>query len=282
MRDIPGLTQLLDRVGATAPEPPRFRFHGNRNPANRQRTPILDQAPSVAVSDGVAKLRLFEPIDDWGGVWGVSAQEFVEVVDSLDDSVTEIRLHINSPGGMVWEALAILNTLRSHPARLVAVVDGIAASAASFIACAADETIMAPNTQLMIHDASAICAGDSADMRDVADLLDQVSDNIASIYATKVGTEVKAMRDAMRAETWYTAQEAVDAGLADSIAGAEEAEEPAAKVDVSGVGAKYASREEAPPPPAAKAAPVAPAANERDARFRARRHAANEKRFAAA
>ena len=284
MRDIPGLHPLLDRAAARAEQPPKYRFHGHRSPKDRQRTPILGQTPSAAVKDGVAKLRLYEPIDSWGGPWGVSALEFLETLDDLPDSVEEIRLHINSPGGEVWEALAILNSLRAHDSKLVAVVDGIAASCASFIACAADETIMSPNTQLMIHDAWGLCIGNAGDMRSTGDLLDQISDNIASIYADKSGGTTAAWRATMLDEGWYSAQEAVDVGLADSVAGQEVEGDPADGFDLKGIGMKYAGRAEAPAPDATTQAtdpapaPDAAAYEERRARMQQRRHARNASR----
>lgn len=289
MRDIPGLNPLLDRAASRAEQPPKFRFHGSRSPKSRTRTPILGATPSGVVKDGVAKLRLYEPIDSWGGYWGVSALEFLDVLDELPDDVETLELHINSPGGEVWEALAILNSLRQHDAKLVAVVDGIAASCASFIACAADETIMSPNTQLMIHDAWGLCVGNAGDMRGTADLLDQVSDNIASIYADKSGDSTESWRAIMLDEGWYNAQEAVDAGLADKVAGQETEDDtdPADAFDLKGLGLKYAGRAEAPAPAASgeksaddadAPAPDAAALEERRRRFEARqrkeRHAA--------
>jgi ATP-dependent protease ClpP protease subunit len=285
MRDIPGLsTGLLERASMRARnDAPTFRFHGSKAPANRTRTPIVASEPSSKVLDGVATMRLYEPIDSWGGPWGISALEFLDSLDEIGDDVSEIRLHINSPGGEVWEALAILNSLRAHPARLVAIVDGIAASAASFIACAADETIMAKNTQLMIHDAAGICLGNAKDMHQFGDLLDQISDNIATIYADKSGTSLDDTRAAMLAETWYLPQEALDAGLIDSIEGDDAEEEPAASFDLKGVGAKYASRAEAPAPAARTATPPADEAGTTDRRVRLqqRRHALNQERATA-
>jgi hypothetical protein len=132
--------------------------------------------------------------------WGVSAKEFAAVLDELGPNVTQIDLRINSPGGEAMEGVAILNLLRSHPAKVVATVDGLAASAASFIAAGADETIMARNSQLMIHDAWGLCVGNAQDMKDLADALDKLSDNIASIYADKAGGTIEGLahRDAGR------------------------------------------------------------------------------------
>lgn len=149
--------------------------------------------------------------------WGdsVSASSFVREFAAIDSD--RIELHVNSPGGDVWEGIAIANAIRGHRAHVVATVDAIAASAASFIATAADELVMARNSELMIHDAMGIVVGNAADMRDFVARLDTVSDNIASMYAEKAGGTVEEWRDVMRAETWYSAEEAVAAGLADSI-----------------------------------------------------------------
>lgn len=204
-----------------------------------------------------AVIRLYDAIGGW---FGVTAKQFVSELDQLD--VDEIELHINSPGGIVWDGVAIRNALRQHPARVVSVVDGIAASAASFIALAADEVVMAPNSELMIHDASAICWGWARDMEKAAQDLHRVSRNIASMYAAKAGGTVEGWRELMLAETWYSAEEAVEAGLADRVDTDEdpaETEQAKNAFDLSSVFA-YAGRSAA-PPPAALAAPALPAAS---------------------
>lgn len=178
--------------------------------------------PSVKVDGTTATLRLFDPIDSWGEWWGMSAKELATAIDELPSHIATIELLINSPGGDVFDGLAMVNVLRAHPARTRAVVQGIAASAASFIACAADECVMAPNSTMMIHDAFALCVGNADDMLALAAVLDQASGNLAEIYAAKAGKSVDEMRAAMKAETWYTAGEAVAAGLADSIAASAE------------------------------------------------------------
>lgn len=226
------------------PDDLRYRFHGRVAPDTRARTPILAEVPPPEVADGIATMRIYDPIDSWGGYWGVSAKEFVTALDEIGDA-GEIHLHINSPGGEVFEGIAILNALRNHPARVVAIVDGLAASAASFIATGADEVVMGRNTELMIHDAWGIAIGPAADMRDMAKRLDQLSDNIASVYAAKAGGTVPDWREAMLAETWYSAQEAVDAGLADRVEGAADDEAKNA-IDLSMF--KHAGRAEAPDP----------------------------------
>lgn len=220
----------------------RYRFRGSVMPSAGARASIL--TPDLTEEGTAATLRLFDPIDSWGGEWGVSAKEFAEALDALPETVERITMHINSPGGEVFEAIAILNTLRGHRARVTAVVDGLAASAASVLATGVDELIMGGNTQLMIHDAWGVCRGNSADMADMASLLDRLSDNIAAIYAAKAGTDVAQWRAAMRAETWFSAEEAVAAGLADSVA--TPAPQPAAQFDLSGF--RYQGRTNAPKP----------------------------------
>jgi ATP-dependent Clp endopeptidase proteolytic subunit ClpP len=250
------------------PTGPVYRFHGRKRPDAGSRTPILDHADVVSAEDGVATLRIYDPIDSWGGEWGVSAKEFAKALDTLPEETAEIRLHINSPGGEVYEGLAILNSLRNHKARVVAVVDGLAASAASFIATGADEVVMGRNTQLMIHDAWGLCVGASIDMRDMADRLDKISDNIASVYAEKAGGTKADWRGHMLAETWYDAEEAVAAGLADRVEG--EADEDARnRFDLSIF--QHAGREDAPTPPPLPEHQAEPAPrNDRGARLRAR------------
>jgi ClpP class serine protease len=125
-----------------------------------------------------------------------------------------IELHINSPGGDVWDGIAIYNALCNHPASVLSYVDGIAASAASFIAQAGGKVSIARNGTMMIHDAEGICIGNAADMTEMADLLDKASNNIADIYAQRCSTVLQ-WRKAMKATSWYVGQEAVDAGLAD-------------------------------------------------------------------
>lgn len=236
-----------------------FRFRGQVMPQPGSRASVLAFAPTSEDDSGVATLRLYDPIDSYGEYWGVSAKEFAVALAALPTDTQEIRLHINSPGGEVFEAVAILNQLRQHRARVVAIVDGIAASAASFLAAGADETIMAPNSTLMVHDAWGICVGNAADMRDLGDLLDKLSDNIASIYSAKAGGSIEDWRSVMLAEAWFTADEAVAAGLADSIDGVAEAEAENA-FDLSQF--RYAGRAEAPPPLIPKHDPSAAAAAE--------------------
>lgn len=210
---------------------------------------------------GTAKVLIYDEI----GYWGVTASDLVAELDKLD--VANIDLRLNSPGGDVFDGMAIYNALRNHPARVVATVDGLAASAASFIAMAADEVVMEKTGTMMIHDAISLAIGNAGDMRETADLLDKMSNTIADIYATKSGRDAAGYRDMMRAETWFNATEAVDAGLADRVAGADDATDAddgqaldvAARWDLSIF--SFAGRDQAPAPviPAQVTTPVATA-----------------------
>lgn len=196
----------------------QYRFRGSIAPTAEVKRPV--RAEVTAGTDGTTgTLHIDDVIDSWGGFWGISAREFNAALAELGD-VNQIQLHINSPGGEVFEGVAILNALRRHPANVTAVVDGLAASAASFIAVGADKTVMGPNSQLMIHDAWGIEIGPAADMHAMGDRLDKLSDNIASMYAGKAGGEIADWRALMVTETWYSDSEAVAAGLADEIEGA--------------------------------------------------------------
>lgn len=245
----------------------RYRFHG-RIPPKGGRPPLAFIAPvEGAAEDGVATLRLYDPVDSWGGDWGVSAKEFADALDGLPAGTREIRLHINSPGGEVFEGLAILNVLRRHEARVTTVVDGLAASIASVIAMGGDEVVMARNSELMIHDAWGICMGNAEDMRTLAATLDHLSDNVASAYAGKAGGELAHWRDLMLAETWFSADEAVSAGLADRV----ESAAPAAENHFDLTTFRYAGRAGAPTPGAAAAAAAADDRLEMRHRLNARR-----------
>lgn len=151
---------------------------------------------------------------EWFGS-GISAEGLIEELSNI--SANTINVRINSPGGDLFEAVAIYNTLVSHPATINVYVDALAASAASIIAMAGDSITMMVGSQMMIHDALGIEMGNAAEMRAFADFLDKQSDNIASIYKAKAGGEVKDWRAIMLAETWMFADEAVQMGLADGI-----------------------------------------------------------------
>jgi ATP-dependent protease ClpP protease subunit len=129
-----------------------------------------------------------------------------------------IQLRINSPGGDVFEGIAIYNLLRAQRKPIDVFVDGIAASAASVIAMAGDTITMGTATMMMIHNAWTIAVGDAREMRKTADLLDSIGASISECYVKQSGKTAAEVQAIMDAETWLGAQQCVDEGFATAIA----------------------------------------------------------------
>ena len=146
---------------------------------------------------------------------GVNAEDFVKAINGLD--VKTIHLRVNSPGGDVFDARAIQTALKAHPARVVAHIDGMAASAAAFLVMAADEVEMARGAFFMIHNAWTVARGDARELRQVADLLDKVNASILEDFARKTGLENDLITEMMDAETWLNADEALEWGFVDRV-----------------------------------------------------------------
>jgi ATP-dependent Clp endopeptidase proteolytic subunit ClpP len=163
------------------------------------------------LAEGEAVVRIYDEIWDLG----VNALDLAADLDSID--ADHIRVEINSPGGSVFDGIAIYNALRNHPAHVTTRVDGIAASIASVIAQAGDTRIMVTGSQMMIHNAWGMTVGDRQDHTDMAGVLAQQDEVIASIYAARSGKPADEFRALMDAETWLTAERAVEAGLADEV-----------------------------------------------------------------
>lgn len=177
----------------------------------------------------------------------VDARQFASEVASIDADAFSVR--INSPGGDLYDGLAMLNALRAHPAHVTTVVDGMAASAASFIAIGGGDTVIArKHSELMIHNASLAVQGNAAELSRKVDDLNRVSESMAQMYAEKAGSDIGMWREAMSAETWFTAEEALEAGLVDEVSDAREGKK--AQVSAFSMSAfHYAGRADAPPPP---------------------------------
>ena len=170
---------------------------------------------NAAGEDGdVAEVVIYDVISSW---WGVSSSQILRELKAI--TTPKIVVRLNSPGGEIHEGWGIYNALRTHRATVEVRVDALAASSASVIAMAGDKIIMAKPSTLMIHDAWGGTVGPAEDHRKNADVLDQLSDQIAGVYADRAGGSVREWRDRMLEETWYTEAEAVAAGLADEIAG---------------------------------------------------------------
>jgi ATP-dependent protease ClpP protease subunit len=163
------------------------------------------------VNAAVPKVYVYDVI----GGYDNDSSEFVQAIHGI--TAKAFDLHINSPGGFVYDAVSMYEAVKSHPATVTTHIDGLAASAASFLALDGDTVQIAKAGRMMIHDAQGVGIGSPADMREYADLLDAVSNDIAGYYADKAGGKPAAWRSAMSATTWYSAGEAVDAGLADRV-----------------------------------------------------------------
>ncbi len=162
-----------------------------------------------------AEIRIYDVI----GSWGISASAFVADLASITAKTINVRL--NTPGGEVFDGTAIYNALKAHSSRVVMHIDGVAASAGSFIAMSGDEIRMADNAYLMIHNARGGVMGEADEMRAYADVLEKINGNIADMYAKKAGKDRGYWATLMDAETWFTAEEAKAEGLVDSVVAAD-------------------------------------------------------------
>jgi ATP-dependent protease ClpP protease subunit len=140
-----------------------------------------------------------------------------------------VLVTINSPGGNAFEGIAMYNLLREHKGSVTVNVIGIAASAASIIAMAGDTIKMGEATQMMIHSSHGIVIGNQEDMREFADLLDQMDKSVAAVYAARSGKTEDEVLEMMRAETWMTGKDAVAQGFADVMVPAEKKKAKAAQ-----------------------------------------------------
>ena len=159
---------------------------------------------------------------DWLSDSGIVAVDFVKELADLN--VKTIHLRINSPGGSPFDAQAMKVALEQHPAQVISYIDSLAASAASIVALAGDEIEIAEGGFFMIHKAMGLAIGNSDDMTDMAERLEKVDGVLAADYQKKSGQKKAQIEEWMKAETWFTAQEALDAGFADKIFEGKEAE----------------------------------------------------------
>jgi ATP-dependent Clp endopeptidase proteolytic subunit ClpP len=163
------------------------------------------------------------------GAFGIPAKAFLDELRALGP-VAQLTVRINSPGGSVFDGVAIYNALKRHGARVTVWIDGIAASIASMIAMAGDEVVMPENAMLMLHDPSGLVMGTATDMRAMAEALDRMKAGMVAAYRDKSGRDDDEIEALLRDETWLSAQEAVALGLADRV---EEPVRMAAHFDLS-------------------------------------------------
>lgn len=170
-----------------------------------------------AQADGPASVMIYDEI----GYWGVSAADFVNELAGIDG---DLDVHLNSPGGEIFDGIAIYEALSQRDGNVSITVDSLAASIASVIAMAASpgQLTMARSATMMIHNGWGMCVGDASDMKAAAGVLDMLCGQIAGIYADRTGKPADDWRAAMDEESWYTAEQAVAAGLADQVAAKKE------------------------------------------------------------
>ena len=193
-----------------------------------QRSPFHRGRPQLSVRAAAAdeaEILIYDEI----GFFGIQAGDVVRAIKGIQAARLHVR--INSPGGAVTDGVAIYNALRDWPGEVITHVDALAASIASLIALAGREVRMADNALFMIHDAWGITIGNATDHRETADLLEKVQETtLVRTYASKTGQSADAIRELMAAETWFTAEEAEEAGFVDVV---EERQDVAAAFDLS-------------------------------------------------
>ena len=189
--------------------------------------------PDLMAADSTDNtISVLDPIgmDPWTGE-GVTAKRIAAALRSIGAG-NDVVVNLNSPGGDLFEGMAIYNLLRDHKGSVTVKVLGVAASAASIVAMAGDEVLIARAGFLMIHDTWVVAIGNRLDLREVADMLEPFDTAMADVYAARSGIEAKAIQKMMDAETWIGGSAAVEQGFADALLPADEVKKSAnAKAD---------------------------------------------------
>ncbi len=164
-----------------------------------------------------AEIFLYGAIGD--SFWGdsISAKSFSEELKKVASTVKTIHLRVNSPGGSVFDGVTIYERLREHKAKVVVHVDGLAASIASIIAMAGDEVIMGQGAMMMLHKPLVMTYGNSLEHERSIDVLDKIENQMVGIYTRKSKKTRAEIETILARETWYTAEEAIAEGFADTI-----------------------------------------------------------------
>lgn len=163
-------------------------------------------------TDDTTTIYVYDVID---GFWGVSAADFARELAAI--TTANVVLRINSPGGDVFEARAMMTAIAAHAATFTAKIDGLAASAATALTLACDSVEISEGGFYMIHQAWTFAMGNADDLTATAGLLAKIDDVLVEGYVTRSGKPEAEVRNWMKAETWFGAQEAVDAGFVDSV-----------------------------------------------------------------
>lgn len=180
-----------------------------RDNQGREKRPV-----NLVRNESEASLYIYDVIDPY---WGVGAVGVIDAMAQIGDA-SVLHIHINSPGGDVFEGRAIMAAIKRFGGKTVAHIDSLCASAATSIALACNEVEMSDGAFFMIHNASGGVWGDKNAMRDTADLLEKIEGAIVTDYTNKTGKEEQQIVDWMNAETWFTAAEAIEHGFVDRMA----------------------------------------------------------------
>lgn len=151
--------------------------------------------------------------EDWFDEGAMTSHRFAYLMQQADGQ--DVTIHINSGGGDVFEANAMAEVIRTYKGKVTALIEGLAASAASYFALTADVVEIAPSALLMIHNPWGVCQGEAADMRKTADMLDVVKTTITNQYVAKTGMNPESIEDFMDNETWFDADTAIEYGFCD-------------------------------------------------------------------
>jgi ATP-dependent Clp protease, protease subunit len=186
---------------------------------SENRKPFEPIANKIVSNGGEAAIYLYDPIvgdrmtAEWWG--GVCPQDFVPALRALQ--ADEITLYTNCPGGDVFAAEAMCQALREHPAKITMQIEGYAASAATSIACACDEVVATPASKFMIHQTWTMAIGNADDLLQTVDLLRKCDDSMYDAYQQRTGRDRQQIIDWCKAETWFTAEDAVKFGFVNSV-----------------------------------------------------------------
>lgn len=208
--------RLLERLAAVKPElanairSTQLDWYRIKNAEPTTDFEELD--PTTEIDTPAAEVFIYDEI---GGSFGVNVSQFINELNEIDSPTITVR--INSPGGLLIDAIAIASALEQHPSQIITRVDGIAASAASLIAVAGDKCEMMNGAQLMIHRVSCGTQGNVDDYAETMAWLREQDDNVANMYGKRTNSDPEEWLARMKAETWMFADEAVELGLMDSV-----------------------------------------------------------------
>lgn len=193
------MTNKFEKIMANYSRPRKWFTVNAENP---------EATPEVLIYDMIGA-------DFWGE--GINPKAFKKEIDAVAAKHDSLTLRINSPGGFVHDGFAIYNALTQSGLRITTYVDGLAASAAAFIAMAGDEILIPPSAEIMIHDAWGFIMGTAEDMSKEATHLQSLTKMIADIFVKKTGNTIEVVADLMKSETWMDGEKAVSLGFATEL-----------------------------------------------------------------